>query len=369
MKYPLRFALLCFPLSLLFQPASFAESLASSAYGTDSGLWQGIKKYEQGFYTDALTALNNAHYDKKNAAEAHYYKGMALQKLGKALEAARELKLATLFDKEGRIRNLAQNALNGTSNSSGPSSIPNSIPISISNPSISFSGSFSIGSSPSGSSHAGNGFTNSASNSWQNICGAGSSPNPIYTPARMSSSEQEVRDCARRIMNQSTERIGNVWKEYTPNRREEYLYQGDDIPGRPITRYPPNLDWAPTPRCPPLYPSITSGRNPYRWDGRYKFHPGSISSLPYNDPQRLYLQDKAKHVAESADGLISLLTRKDDGKGVFLVPEGTNLYVRNYEFGAPIDPPPPVGKKTDVPMLSLPKPLTQRISPLASNKI
>lgn len=100
--------------------------------------------------------------------------------------------------------------------------------------------------------------------------------------------------------------------------------------------------------------------------GRRRFYCGGMVTCPAAGaprPRPVYVgavgphgtaspKQSAKNVADSATGLISQMTRKDDGKGVYLVPQGTNLYVRNYEYGQSIDPV-LVPLKTDMKMESM----------------
>lgn len=83
-----------------------------------------------------------------------------------------------------------------------------------------------------------------------------------------------------------------------------------------------------------------------------RFHCGGIVTFPTPGaprPRPVYIgavgphgsaspKESAQNAADSAAGLISQTTRNDDGKGVYVVPQGTNLYVRNYEYGQSIDP-------------------------------
>lgn len=132
------------------------------------------------------------------------------------------------------------------------------------------------------------------------------------------------KDCAKRITSQAEERINKIWGESKAPRSGGFTPLA--FPGR---GFPPMPGFGP----PPGFDNL--GR-------RYKFYqypPGGGRSNPYlSSPEYAYHKQRAKNLADAADGLVSLLTRPDDGKGVYLIPQGTNLYVRNYEFGSSIDP-------------------------------
>lgn len=293
MKYACR--LVCSALISL----AFATSAALAKPSAE--LTEGIRLIAEGKYSDALTVLQKGHYDATQAAEAHYYKGQALARLHRTAEAEREFKLAKIMDTSGKIAPLADAALAKPAPTNTPSWMP---------------GGSTTTSTPRDSSAA-------------------------------------VKECAKRILIQSSERIERVWSdEYIPPIRKSYAHSmpvPTDYPTDSFSPYRPIrvCGTGPRPIC-----HRPGGFDP----NRYQFHPGK-PAYSLHDPQYKHLSHKATNVAQSAEGLVNLLTREDNGKGVFLVPEGTNLYVRNYEYGAPIDPPPPVGLKTDVPMLSLPKPL------------
>ena len=137
-----------------------------------------------------------------------------------------------------------------------------------------------------------------------------------------------LENAAKRITNQAQERINRVWTEARlPNAALQAM----------PTFYRPSAAAVPG------------------FDSRYRYYESSRrSSSFYNSPEYAYHKQRAKGVAESAEGLVSLLTREDDGKGVYLVPQGTNLYVRNYEFGTSIDPP-LIPLKTDMKMWTVGK--------------
>lgn len=271
---------------------SYTSSYTSNLYNSKPAnpaldpLSIGQIKFQQGNYAEALQILEKGHFDSKQAAEAHYYKGCCLSKLGRDTEAEREFKLAKLLDKSGKVAPLAKQALENATKSQQAAST---------------------------------------------------------APARTTGDPAEIKRCAQRILSQSRERIGRVWSDdYRPraSRLDEYT---------PLTTSPTK----PRRFC-GTGPTYIPGISPGSFDqNRYRYHAYQQNSYT-QDPQTMYLQKKAGNVAQSAEGLLNLLTRKDDGTGVFLVPEGTNLYVRNYEYGASIDPPPPQGLKADVPMLALP---------------
>ena len=305
-------------LGLVF--ASIITLTISSAVFAKSApeLPEGIKRIAEGKYAEALSILQAGHYDSSQAAEAHYYKGIALSHLHRKDEAEKEYKLAKFLDTSGKIAAFAQTALDNMSGTNNPAktNLPN------------------------------------------NSTGSAGKPDP----------SAEVRACAQRIMSQSSERINRIFSdEYIPPIRSnyhtlKYAHNSPGSDGRPG-------DWCGTGRIPKCANQWTNPGPGQDWrrlynPDRYAYHPGDYKRNP-NDPQWRHLSHKANNVASSAEGLVTLLTREDNGKGVFLKPEGTNLYVRNYEYGAAIDPPPPVGIKTDVPMLSLPKPLKK----IANSKI
>lgn len=143
---------------------------------------------------------------------------------------------------------------------------------------------------------------------------------------RRGSDPPQIQKAAKRITSQAEERIRRVWNESNikANNSPWASYrQRTNIPGFNSDRYR----------------LIESQRRSSFFAGNrdYEYH-----------------RQRAKGVAESAEGLVSLLTRNDDGKGVYLVPEGTNLYVRNYEYGASIDPP-LIPLRTDMKMMQISK--------------
>lgn len=133
----------------------------------------------------------------------------------------------------------------------------------------------------------------------------------------------DVKSAVKQISSQAEERITRAWNE-----RDLY----DKVWARNGKRFRcggcifPPVPGAPRPR--PIY---IGAAGPH----------GSASP-----------KESAQNVADSATGLISQMTRHDDGKGVYLVPQGTNLYVRNYEYGQSIDPV-LVPLKTDMKMESI----------------
>lgn len=254
----------------------------SPAFAMGDTLSEAIKKYHAGKINEALQLLNCAQYDVSRAAEAHYYKGCILAKLGAHADAVREFKLAKLLDHSGTYAPLAAQALQGYGESTQ---------------------------------------TDRA----QTQAMQASAPPP---PKRLAT-PQQVEYTAKRISNQASERISRVWTEARLPQKDLPPWMSPGY-SRPSSRIP------------------TFDTSRYRlYDPNYVRNSSWTGSREYE-----YHRQRAKGVAESADGLVSQLTREDDGKGVFLVPHGTNLYVRNYEFGTSIDPP-LLAKRTEMKMWSL----------------
>lgn len=250
----------------------------SFAHGDSLSL--AIQKYNAGRLNEALQLLNCAQYDVSRAAEAHYYKGCILAKLGVHADAVREFKLAKLLDHTGTYAPLAKQALQAY------------------------------------------GETTQTDKAQAAAIQASAPPAPrrLATPG-------QIETAAGKINSQARDRIGRVWSEAR-------LKQQDLPPWlstAPQRSSVPNFD----PNRYRMYDPNSMRNSSWRGNREYDFH-----------------RQRAKGVAESAEGLVSLMTREDDGKGVFLVPHGTNLYVRNYEFGTSIDPP-LLPKRTEMKMWSL----------------
>ncbi len=259
-----------------------------SANAIAGDLAEGIEKYRGGHYAEALASINCAKYDVGRAAEAHYYKGCCLAKLNRNGEAVSEFKLARLLDKSGKVAPLAAQALKGY----GESTVTD-----------------------------------------RAISAAAPSPGS----AKSSIEPPNLKDCAKKITSQAEERINRAWTD------QRSVTSGRQSPGPGFPPFPfPGFQAPP----PPAIPGFD--RNRYKF---YQYPTAGRNNPYYNSPEYSYQRQRAKGVADSAEGLVSLLTRHDDGKGVYLVPQGTNLYVRNYEFGSSIDPV-ILPMKTDMKMLS-----------------
>ncbi|MBY0550043.1 MAG: hypothetical protein K2W95_22400 [Candidatus Obscuribacterales bacterium] len=263
-------------LAMLLMAAANGPALAHG-----DSLTLAIQKYNAGRLNEALQLLNSAQYDVSRAAEAHYYKGCVLARLGSHADAVREFKLAKLLDHTGTYAPLAKQALQAY------------------------------------------GETTQTDRAQAATIQASAPPAPkrLATPG-------QIETTAGRINTQAKDRIGRVWNEAR--------LKSQDLP--PWMTIPPTRG--------PIVPGFDQNR--YRL-----YDPNRIRNSSWKSNREYdFHQQRAKGVAESAEGLVTLLTREDDGKGVFLVPHGTNLYVRNYEFGTSIDPP-LLPKRTEMKMWSL----------------
>lgn len=246
----------------------------------DDSLSLAIQKYNAGRLHEALKLLNCAQYDVSRAAEAHYYKGCVLAKLGVHADAVREFKLAKLLDHTGTYSSLAKQALQAY------------------------------------------GETTQTDKAQAAAIQASAPPAPrrLATPG-------QIERTAGTINSQARERIGRVWSEARMKTQDLPPWMTSPTPRPSVPNFDPNRYR--------MYDPNSMRYSSWRGNREYDFH-----------------RQRAKGVAESAEGLVSLMTREDDGKGVFLVPHGTNLYVRNYEFGTSIDPP-LLPKRTEMKMWSL----------------
>lgn len=281
-------------------------------------LHQAKQAYDAGDFQGALRIIQSAKYSSSEAAEAHYLKACAYERLSKIDEACKEFKLAKLLDKSGRVAPQAQQAISNLEMSARVK-----LPLAVVSPVV----------------------QSSAPGLWNQA----SRKDP-----------DEARSCAYRIIGQSKERINQIWDEHGARPSPSLgtcgnpSFISDTIPGAGYSGGPyyGQVGWCGTgPRISndPSGPWQTGSGG---FKGRYRYIPYQ-SQRYFDNPASRHAQAKAGSVADSAEGLLKLLSRVDDGKGVFLVPEGTNLYVRNYEFGASLVPP-PVELKVSEPYLALP---------------
>lgn len=241
-----------------------------------------IDQFNAGHYPEALALFHTAKYDATRAAEAHYYKGCCLAKLQANANAIKEFKLAKLLDKTGNVSPLATKALEAYGEATTTDKATASPP-------------------------------------------AGTAKTNVDPP--------HLKDCAKRITNQAEDRINRVWRDAKLPPPE---YQYSPFPSGSSFSGPRISSPFPSPfGFPPVSPTLPVGGSRYKF---YQYPAGGRMNPYYNTPEYAYHKQRAKNVADSAEGLVSLLTRHDDGKGVYLVPQGTNLYVRNYEYGTSIDP-------------------------------
>jgi hypothetical protein len=261
---------------------------AATAVGTGD-LNDAIAKFNAGQYEASLQVLNQGNCEPARVAEAHYYKGCCLVHLKRHPEAIKEFKLAKLLGKGGSVSASAESALTAYGEAT-----------------------------QTDKAKAAAAASQAAANS------------QIDPPS--------VKTTARKITSQAEERINRIWSDA----RQSSSYS--NAPAYTIPNMTRNKPSTPTGFA---GPSSVAG-----FDSRYKYYQYGQRWNPYlNSPEHAFHRQRAKNVADSAEGLVSLLTRNDDGKGVYLVPQGTNLYVRNYEFGASIDPV-ILPMKTDMKMLS-----------------
>lgn len=137
----------------------------------------------------------------------------------------------------------------------------------------------------------------------------GQTPAMTASPTKHQTDPPDVTSAVKQISSQAEERITRAWSERDLSEKI-WARNGKRFRCGGIVTFP--APGAPRPR--PIY---VGALGPH----------GSASP-----------KESAQNVADSATSLISQMTRNDDGKGVYVVPQGTNLYVRNYEFGQSIDP-------------------------------
>lgn len=279
-------------------------AFANPAVAADDSLGKAISLFNKGQYAESIREIDKTKYQMDLASTAHYYRASAYAKLGNVSEAKRFYKLSRLTGPGGEAAKQAAVALKAYG---------------------------------------------------EPVEDDGGGPTPAMSgvevdPPALKKAVKQIVDQAEdriKVLNSEGARLSGIRMNSAEKRAGQIESEGAAVVGS-------------------MQRSFNRGRvrsiDPFGSSSRYTrrfsvYSPDEIDAVRRlyqnraNSVRSGYKQDadnavyearsKALKVQESAEGLQSLLMQPEGRGGVYLKPEGTSLYVRNYDF-APSSNPPPV---------------------------
>lgn len=250
----------------------------------------GAKSLSDGDYPGALKHFNTAAKECPDSCEAHFGRASALSRLGRGEEAAKEFKLALLLNPSPELKKRLEAELTVLQ---GDNSRP-----------------------------------------------ATAVAPPAATAPPPSAGAADAERSISKILSQSEERINHIHS--TSEKYATNLY------GNRVSAQQKMLEQAKQEADAMrravgsrrgISPFVLADINQYEAELRRKADFFLGRARGDYDSRRKEAQTRARGIKDSADGLErQMLTRPSETSGVFLMPTGTNLYVRNYGHFDPVMP-------------------------------
>jgi tetratricopeptide (TPR) repeat protein len=267
-----------------------AASESPSAASSGEGLAEGFKAMHTGDLSKALEIFNNVARARPDSAEAHYGRARTLEYLNRQQDALKEYKIALLLNPVESLSGLCHEHIDRLSK---PESLS-----------------------------------------------AGASGAPVTI------NSQDVEQSINKILGESSEHIRTIQRDAEGLATTVYNSRADAL-NRQVEQARMEADAMRHAR------TYRRGRRGYpvyseadirarEAEVQYKAASQMAAARSDFEMRRNDADKRAAGVKASAEGLESqMLTRPSETSGVFLIPSGTNLYVRNYAHFDPVLPEPP----------------------------
>ena len=268
---------------------------------------QGLKLLGGGKFEEALEFFNQQARDCPDSAEAHLGRACALRKLNRTAEASKEYQLALLLNPNEMVQRKCAEGLKELKELQEPK----------------------MSDSPTYPGNSANGFAGKHSKDFSRL------EPPVPSTFKSSDVEKSLGD----IMKQSADRIKSVHSESEAYANNIYKSSAA-VHSSALERIRREIAEMSISRAGRRFsdPSASALQAELNARATRRFQ----SARSDYDLRRREAQSRAMGIKESAEGLQSqMMQRPSETSGIYMIPAGTNLYVRNYAHFDPVMPEPP----------------------------